>query len=467
MNQYHWRIIISVVLTIGLLLLSRPILPPLPSSSMMSDLFWTNKAYPEAKFDIVVIGDSRIYRGVNPTIVEEEVASFGKMKAFNYGFSSAGLDTAFMDAGAVLLDPMSKHPVIILGITPSSLADENMVNEHHKQEIKRSAMERWQRRNINPYFSSFDPTLPSVIRNAYREVKEGYYQNYKLNGWIASDKIPRDVWGGYWHIEKAYPEAEFSLSIRKNLIAKVTEWEKRGIQVFGFRPPAAEHFEAFETKPEYFPEKAIIAQFEAAGGTWIEIVDRKNYQTYDGNHLEKKSAERLSSFIGKAIKNELNLQKESTYKLVSSFSSMQSFDKEIKSPWSITKTEELIDKNVFSGTKAHLVKPAAFSCTYIQPLDSLLHQNLYIRSSCWMKSKESKEDSKAVLVISVQDSTGTVLWKGQRFIEQTLDKKEWNRIMLSTPYLNNKEGCTLKIYVWNNSAVPLQIDDLKVEISEQ
>jgi len=457
----------SLALTIGLLLLSRPMLPPLPSSSMVSDLFWTNKAYPETKFDVVIIGDSRIYRGVNPVKIEEEVASVGKMTAFNYGFSSAGLDTEFMDAGAALLDESSTHPVIVLGITPSSLADENMVNEHHQQEKNRSPIELWQRRNINPYFSFFDPTLPSVMRNAYRGEKEGYYQDYKLNGWIASDKIPRDVWGGYWHVEKAYPEADFSLSIRKNLIAKVAEWEKRGIQVFGFRPPAAEHFEAFETKSEYFPEKAIIAQFEAAGGTWIEIPNRKNYETYDGNHLEEKSAERLSSFLGQAIKNEMDKQEKSTYGLVPSLSSVQTFDKKIESPWSTIKAEELIDKNPFSGTKAHLVKPAAFSCTYIQNLDSLLNQNLYIRSSCWMKSKESKEDSKVVLVISIQDKAGTILWKGQRFIEQTLDKKEWNRIMLSAEYLNNKEDCTLKVYVWNNSDVPMQIDDLKIEVNKQ
>ena len=463
MSSYFWRIMISLVLTVGLLLVCGPIFPPQPSSLMISSLFWTNKVYPDKAFDVVFIGDSRIYRGIDPEKVREELAELGSFRVFNFGFSSAGLDSVLLDAGAALLDKQSAKPIIVLGVNSSSLADENMVNRHYRQEKNRPLMELWQRKYVNPYFSFFDPTLPSVLRNKYRGKKAGYYQEYQLNGWVASDKLPRDVWATYWMTERSCLEGTFSPSIRKNLIKKVAEWEKNGIEVFAFRPPAAKHFEAIETKEEYFPEQAIIAQFEAAGGTWIDITKREEYTTYDGNHLEKKSAQRLSSFIGKAIKKSLKLPTKSNLK----FSSFQNFDKTIAPPWGELEESALTKKDAFSGQTAHLLKPKSFSSTYVKNLDSLLRQNLYISASCWMKSEKSAQDSKIVLVVSVQDGEEVLLWQGQQFVEQTLDKTAWNRIQLSTDYLNDKKGCLLKIYVWNDSEAEVLMDDFRIEIKQR
>ncbi|BDS14253.1 hypothetical protein [Aureispira anguillae] len=464
MNPYHWRMIISLVLTIAFVVLGGLLLPKLPSSSMVADLFWSNKAYPEKTFDVVFIGDSRIYRGIDPTSVEEELRSFAPLSVFNYGFSSAGLDSAFMEAGANLLDSHSKQPIIVLGITTSALADENLANPHHWQEKNRAALAVWQRKTINPYLSFFDPTSPTVLRNEYEGKRQGYYQDYKLNGWIASDKFPRNEWQGYGHIEKTYPTVDFSAAVRKNLIKKVAAWEQQGIQVFGFRPPAAKHFEAIETRVAYYPEKALVAQFEAVGGTWIEIENRADYVTYDGNHLEQKSAKHLSHFVGKKIRQHLEKQSNNKAKELVLMESSQTFEQPIQTPWTAPHQNAFVQNDAFEGQNAYSIPPQQYSCTYINSLDSLLGENVYIRTSCWMKSKAPEKEANAVLVISIQNKEGTILWKGQKFMEQTLDPLAWNCINLNTNYHNNLAGCTIKVYVWNKGKQAMLIDDFKVSL---
>lgn len=457
MNAYRQRMLLSLGLTVVLLTIGGWYFPEVPSSSMKSDSFWSNKVEPKQQFDVVFIGDSRIYRGISPTTVTKELSEIDSLSVFNYGFSSAGLDTAFMDAGAALLNPNSKHRIIVLGVTASSLADENSVNRHHWQEKNRHPIEIWQRKYINAYLSFFDPTSPLVLRNTYRGEKVGYYQNHQPNGWIASDKLPRDEWKEFWHVQNTYPTTEFSTAVRENLIRKVAEWEAEGIQVFGFRPPAAAHFEAVETT--CYPEEALKRQFEAVGGTWIEILNRRTYLTYDGNHLEEQSARKLSSFVGKAIKSSLQAKEGSLF-----LSSTLDFESNPSRFWQSFQPELLTKEQALQGKTAYLVKPQSYSCTYVHSLDSFLNQNVYIRASCWMKTAEGEQDAEAILVFSIQDAKETILWKGARMTQQSLNPSKWNQLSELANYVNNTANCTLKAYVWNKGDTAVVIDQLQIEV---
>lgn len=457
MDTYFQRILLSLGLTLVLLAIGGWYFPAIPSSSMQSDLFWSTKVQPNQAFDVVFIGDSRIYRGISPTIITKELKEIDSFSVFNYGFSSAGLDTAFMEAGAALLNANSKQRILVLGVTASSLADENLANPHHWQEKNRHPVEIWQRKHINAYLSFFDPTSPLVLRNTYRGEKSGYYQEYKKNGWIASDKLPRDEWKGYWHIQNTYPTVKFSAAVRENLIKKVAEWEAEGIQVFGFRPPAAAHFEAIETK--YYPEEALRTQFEAVGGTWIEIPDRKTYITYDGNHLEEQSARKLSAVVGKAMKRSL-AKKEPTILL----STALDFETNLPQNWEPFYPKLIRKEAAFQGKKAYTVMPQSYSCTYTCSLDSFLNQNLYIRTSCWMKTENKGDSTEALLVFSIQDANEVILWKGANLTTQSLNSSKWNQLRIAANYVNNLANCTLKVYVWNKGNTNVLIDELQLEV---
>lgn len=458
MKAYRQRILLSLGLTVVLLAIGGWYFPPIPSSSMQSDWFWSNKIAPNQTFDLVFIGDSRIYRGIDPDLVVKELVEIDSFRGFNYGFSSAGLDTSFLNAGAALLTPNTKQKIIVLGVTASSLADENLANPHHWQEKKRHPIEIWQRKNINTYLSYFDPTSPVVLRNTYQGKRSGYYQDYHANGWIASDKLPRDEWIGYWYLQNTYPNVKFSRSVRENLIEKVAKWNAEGIKVFGFRPPAAAHFEAVET--QCYPEKALKTQFEAIGGTWIEIPQRTSYITYDGNHLEQESARRLSSFIGKAIKKSFTPSSKSLL-----FASQLNFEFNPSEYWeSFNPAFLLTNTTSYEGKKTYQVLPKSYSCTYVYPLDSFLGQNLYIHTSCWMKTAKKEPTAEALLVLSIQDANETILWKGERLLTQSLNPSEWNQLRITENYSHSLAGCTLKAYVWNKGDTAVMIDEFQIEV---
>ena len=48
--------------------------------------FWMNKVKSSKQFDMVFIGDSRCYRGIQPAVFEKELG----LTAFNAGLSSGG-----------------------------------------------------------------------------------------------------------------------------------------------------------------------------------------------------------------------------------------------------------------------------------------------------------------------------------------------------------------------------------------
>jgi hypothetical protein len=87
----------------------------------------------------------------------------------------------------------------------------------------------------------------------------------------------------------------------KALTAQTRLWTSKGIRVFGFRPPTTIAMLQLENEMSAFDEKALIAAFTAAGGTWIPV-DFSKYHSYDGSHLDEASAEKLSAFLGKEMR---------------------------------------------------------------------------------------------------------------------------------------------------------------------
>ena len=75
--------------------------------------------------------------------------------------------------------------------------------------------------------------------------------------------------------------------------------------MFGFRVPSTEKMVALENEISGFDEAAFIEGFKAAGGIWFDI-PLEPYHTYDGAHLVKPSAIRLSLDLAEMIKRYLD-----------------------------------------------------------------------------------------------------------------------------------------------------------------
>lgn len=445
MQPYLQRLLGAGFLTVLVLVLGAWWLPKQPNSSMGSDWFWSNKVRPGCQFEVVVVGDSRIYRGFSPV---DFVATYDTTATvFNFGFSSAGLDTSFLQAAALLVDSTAKQPVIILGITTSSLADENAANQHFWQEYNRSAASIWQRQHLNASLTAFDPTSPYTLRNHWLGTRQGYYQRYYDNGWIASDKQPHNPWESYDHVRQTYPQVEFSLGFRQRLVQQIAQWQAQGIQVVAFRPPAFPELEKLEMNPNYFPEKAIKAEIEALGGIWIDLPERDQYQTYDGNHLTEKSARQLSKNLGRYLRQRLQARGRVLWR--------RSLDFE-----SITLPNLIQDSTAPKGATVQEIAAQQFSYALqyqALPLDSVL-----LTVSAWVKLPDAEKG--AMLVLSVDDASGTLLWEGSSLIEQVMAPAAWTKVKLSVPYRHKKQSAILKGYVWNNSNKRVLVDQLTLKM---
>ena len=49
-----------------------------------------------------------------------------------------------------------------------------------------------------------------------------------------------------------------------------------------------------------FDREAFVRDFRAAGGIWLDV-DQDGYRTYDGSHLVRSSAEKLSRDLARAM----------------------------------------------------------------------------------------------------------------------------------------------------------------------
>lgn len=454
MDAYKHRLLGAGICTVLALLLGGWFLPKQPASSVGSDWFWSNKVQPGRLFELVAVGDSRMYRGFSPEDFAAAFAPDRTIEGFNFGFSSAGLDTHLLRAAAALLDTTAKQPLLLVGITTSSLADENGVNKQFWQEQKRSPIEVWQRKNINPHLTFFDPSSPNTLRNHWNEERQGYYQHYHKNGWVASEKYPHTPWESYEHVKNTYPHVAFSLKFRQQLLQQITTWQAQGIQVVAFRPPAAPHLEEVEMLPQYYPEAAIKAQIEAVGGIWLELPNTEQYLTYDGNHLIEASARQWSRDLGQQLQQILKKRKQQQVLI------QQQSNFEENPP-----AHSLEVAQAPQGQQAQQVVAKSFSHTLTYELNQLPFDSLELRAALWARFPEGGTSAGATLVLSVEDASGMLLWEGKALLESMLDPTAWTKVQLTVPYHHQKTGALLKAYLWNNSEQEVLLNHLTFEIA--
>ena len=118
-------------------------------SSLSFDWFWANKTHFLNEGDILILGDSRVYRGVSPQAMQSII---GEKRILNLGYSSAGMS---QDYFSFIRQKMASNQKVklIIGISPYSLTTEARKNEHLQQELLRSSASLYERKFIYPYLN--------------------------------------------------------------------------------------------------------------------------------------------------------------------------------------------------------------------------------------------------------------------------------------------------------------------------
>lgn len=270
--------------------------------------FWIMKTHSQSQYDLVLMGDSRVYRGLSPLKMEEILTGFDIL---NFGYSGGGLNQVMFNEVEKRLSENSAQKIIVLGVSPHALSGLAEENKHFNQELNRGLNEV-----IGyMYFSSLNEFFQPLL---IEEVFSLDWGNSKVN---KSKKCTEEFFDDGWVASQCFPlEPNQTLEINREnyergevvepelvvqLLLEVSNWCKSGILVFGFRPPTTVLMEELENEMSGFDEDAFKDEFAAAGGIWLDFPS-ENYISYDGSHITKDSALNLSIDLANSIKDEMN-----------------------------------------------------------------------------------------------------------------------------------------------------------------
>lgn len=261
--------------------------------------FWYKKTFAPNDQDILLVGDSRVYRGLSPAAM---AAVLKGSKILNFGYSSAGFEPFFLDAAVKKLSAKGKR-ILVLGVTPHSLTAIAAQNKHYREQAHQENLPFWIK-NIE-YFFGRDSTIAAV--KYLLRVQHGSDQYHTIShddGWCEC-YYPLAPAQGLPVYKKLFSSYQVSAEVTKIMLDKVKELTKAGITIFAFRPPTYPAMEQLEDSISGFVEKDFIQGFEAAGGRWLVLDDRFSFDCYDGSHITGTAAKKLSRELGQKIASSL------------------------------------------------------------------------------------------------------------------------------------------------------------------
>ena len=267
--------------------------------------FWLHKTFAPSDYDMVLVGDSRIYRGLSPEAMREVLP---RWRILNFGYSSGGINREMLQLAEEKIDPAALPKLIVLGITPHSLtfaARANAAIRGYRAEAtwKRVLIEY----GFDALFDLFLPTSPALLRKEILKRNQDttgqrYLQLYHFkSGWVASDKQPRNQEESLPSYRNNFLNNKVASDSENELLAQVNQWHQRGWRIIAFRPPSTPQMELLENELSGFDEDRFIKRFRSVGGLWWTLPHDESLTSYDGSHLEQHSASRLSRHLARWI----------------------------------------------------------------------------------------------------------------------------------------------------------------------
>lgn len=275
-----------------------------PTYASAPSWYWRMKVEWIQAAEIVLIGDSRVYRGLDPATF---TARTGR-SAVNFGFSGAGYSSDYLDAVERVIDPVAPAPAIVIGLTPWSLTPLATRQNGFTQAVAEARASRlpaalW--RNLERFDNLFRPLEVERIwqgaasrkRFAQRAIDSNYIQDFRPNGWVASDYRQPEPARGLTVAQGDHAGGNrVSHALLAGLCARVRQWQARGWTVLAFRPPTTPPIATLTDELSGFDEAFAAQQLSAAGAVWVPV-DGAGYESYDGSHLTAASALVLSRQI--------------------------------------------------------------------------------------------------------------------------------------------------------------------------
>lgn len=258
--------------------------------AIREDYFWVNKANLKDSFEVVILGDSRVLRGVNPDFLDFAAA------VYNFSFRSLELTQDIVHIASEKLKDQNSW--LIIGLTPHSLVETKSPNDHYYQYRNITLEDRILRQNY--LFSKLFSPFRDGKFNKNRRPK--YQKKFYPNGFIATDLKESEIAEGLETYKKMFYSKNISMDKFENILNFL---KNKSINAIFFRMPSCKEMEILENKFSGFDEEIISEKVRESGFFWIDIPSKFNYETYDASHLKPSSAETFSKELNHRIKEAL------------------------------------------------------------------------------------------------------------------------------------------------------------------
>jgi len=282
------RIILTAILACAMIVAMGLVRSDSEDSGIAEGSFWRMKASWQGWADIVIPGDSRVYRAISPEEMNAaaETKTIQKLRIANYGFSGGGFDREYLDAIERVLD-VDGARVIVLGITPHSLTDkavkENGFIESRKNWNGEKNYDPPEGSDYDGFFARM--TIKKFWRTIRMKKPDRFYPNcYHKDGWISGTRVPHSPEKALKPFADVFSKHKVSTDIEDEVFQAVKRWKTSGITVAAFRVPTCEAMVELENRTSGFDEQRFIRKFTAVGGVWIAL-DQTAYKSYDASHL--------------------------------------------------------------------------------------------------------------------------------------------------------------------------------------
>lgn len=286
------KILVSVLLTVILAITFRLVVGKPVENKAERETFWANKSYDNSLYNVLFLGDSRVYRSLNPEVVEREIPT---IKVKNLGYSALGFDTNYLKFVSNQMSEDHAVRIFVIGVSPRSLSTAAIGNESFKEWTTKSDFEVWKIRDmslLNEFFCSYTPADIYDRFISKESNRNFFYQDLHKNGFVGSMQVPLTIEEGLATYNRELSSASLNEKGLIDLLNFVESCSKKNINIIFFRPPSLKEMEEIENAiPGYSEEEISKKLIERGAIRWIPST---KCATYDASHVDFMSADKLS-----------------------------------------------------------------------------------------------------------------------------------------------------------------------------
>lgn len=252
--------------------------------------YWIDKLRaPEKAYDVVIFGDSRAYRGIDPSLLPGQ--------ALNFGFSGAALDPYYLHAGVQKLRPGG---TLVVAVSPHSLSSRAAEANAFRALQARHEADLSLTRFASPGYAWTRPyTMSQMLGLARGRVSVlapvSPQEAFMPDGFVASSRpavsTAPETAKIYGDLLRDHPIGPREVD---NLTFKLTWYQVNGYRVVVLRLPVSPDVENAES----MDTSKFKQQMFDRGLEWF---DCPQGETYDGSHLSAESARRISEALGRYL----------------------------------------------------------------------------------------------------------------------------------------------------------------------